>query len=260
MSYQDYSQLIEISLTKIREFFIDTKIALVALVVSILLLLGAMGNLFNLYFNYVNWIPLGELITNSASKEVTVSLNRKITAIHKKHLFGKTISPGSTLADALKTNLPLNLKGVMSNINPKKGSAIIAGPDGVEQSYVVGDKIAAGSTNVVLEYIFNYKVYITNKGVLEYIEYPILDLQSQPPAVKRSVPRNIPGNLPSTLPESIPEEYIPGMPTFQNGEESPTPRNIGPPGQEEIDKEEVSSLRKKFKRFSKLKNKNKSKA
>lgn len=176
MSYQDISQVSELLLVKLRSFFMDAKSAKIALSVSVLLLALCLYNLYSLYSANTNWQPIEISSLNNA----TISSVNGSQVVSKKHLFGQIIRPGATLEDALKTSLPLKLRGIVNDINPKQGAAIIISPDGKEKSYHVGEKLPIKNSNVTLEYVFKDKVFIKNNGILEYIEYPKVELKNNP--------------------------------------------------------------------------------
>lgn len=184
MQYQDFSQIKEIIVNKTQQFFINAKIALAALILSAMLLLWQLYSITNLYlfsksdaaasflrFENTNHVLLADEFT------LLPKLN-----IDPYHLFGIVAKSGGTMAQALKSSLPLILKGVMAYTNSKYGHAIIKDDSGKEKYYNIGDKISSNLGSVTLEYVFKDRVFIRNNGVLEYIPYPKLNLSTKPTA------------------------------------------------------------------------------
>ncbi len=172
----DIERIKELVIIKLQYFFNDAKVAKIILFFSLALLLWQTCLIYSLYYNYKNWqLPDVEQIyrANSQSKP-----NNTLVIVNK-HIFGALARPGGSLADAVKTALPLVLKGVIANsADSKLGQAIIQGGDGKQKVYAAGDQLKGVSGHVVLEYIYREKVYIKNNGRLEYILYPILDLST----------------------------------------------------------------------------------
>lgn len=184
MQYQDFSQIKEIIVNKTQQFFINAKIALAMLILSTILLLWQLYSIIDLYlfsksdaaasflrFENINHVVLADEFT------LLPKLN-----IDQYHLFGVVAKSGGTMAQALKSSLPLILKGVMAYTNSKYGHAIIKDDSGKEKYYNIGDKISSNLGSVTLEYVFKDRVFIRNNGVLEYIPYPKLDLSTKPTA------------------------------------------------------------------------------
>ncbi len=76
--------------------------------------------------------------------------------------FRTTTAPAS--ATEVITSLPLTLFGIRSNEATGGGSAIVADPDGRQQSYAVGEEIMAGVT--LYSVAFDH-IVISNNGALE---------------------------------------------------------------------------------------------
>jgi type II secretory pathway component PulC len=200
MSYQDFSQVSETLIIQIKKFFIDPNVAKTVLGLSTFVLMLCSYNLVSLYVSYKDWVAIDVNILHRV-----VLPEQNLPTIGKKHLFGQVIRPGATLSDARKTMLPLKLKGIIYDLDPKLGAAIILGADGVEKSYHVGERLPIKGSNITLEYIFKDKVFIKNNDALEFIEYPKLELKNQPGS-KNSI----------NIRNSAPGQFLPSIEPIDN--------------------------------------------
>ncbi|MBP9722319.1 MAG: hypothetical protein KBD64_04075 [Gammaproteobacteria bacterium] len=182
MKYHDLSHFSNFSnwkdsiSSRLQYFFSDSKIARLILFGSVLTLFWQSYLLYILHSSFKNWqLPQIQKVQVVSEEFSDFKL---VNNVETKHIFGEVVKPGGSLENALKTNLPLTLKGIMAYSDPKRGEAIIQDANGKEKAYVIGDRLPADSGLVTLEYVFKNKVYIKNNDVLEYILYPVLELQS----------------------------------------------------------------------------------
>jgi|SRR6476619_4798589 len=111
---------------------------------------------------------------------------------------------GVSDAPVAASSLPIKLFGVRLDAATGQGAAIIAGPDGVQQSFAVGDAVMPG---VILRTVAFDSVTIDRGGALEQV---FLD-QSVPPRAVVGGPPPPPGAvLPGTAPAPVPSP-IPGV-------------------------------------------------
>lgn len=101
-------------------------------------------------------------------------------AVSKWHLFGAP--PPRTAAagpGAPMTTLALSLRGTLAESDPRSGLAVIAGADGSERAWRVGDEVAPG---VTLDEVHADRVILRHGGVQEVL---VLERHAAPaPAVK----------------------------------------------------------------------------
>lgn len=167
----------ELVTIKLQYFFSDSKIAQVILTIAVLLLVWQSYLLLHLYSGYKNWqLPQVQQIFNAKNDHTrTQSID-----IASKHIFGEVIKSLDSLAEAIKSRLPITLKGVIADSqNPKAGQVIIQDNSGKQKVYGVGDRLSINSSKIILEYVFKEKIYLKNNGTLEYILYPIVDLTNK---------------------------------------------------------------------------------
>lgn len=178
MKYSDLSQYKDLATSKLQYFFHNIKIAQIGLLATVSILALQLYLLFSLSLDAKNWqmpqISYSNINFNLSPHKKTL----EISDIKEKHLFGEVIRDNDSLDDALKSILPLTLKGVIASSDPKDGQAIIQDAAGKEDVYFIDDRIPVDSGLVTLEYVYKDKIYIKNNGVLEYILYPVLDLSS----------------------------------------------------------------------------------
>jgi len=179
MKYSDLSstteRIKELVIIKLQYFFSDNKIARLIFILSIFLLLWQSYLLLNLFNSYKTW----HLPESKPSANIEPAIKSQFTNIASKHIFGEVAKSLGSLSDALKSNLPLTLKGVISYANNSKiGEVIIQDSEGKDKVYSIGDRLLLDSGFITLEYIFKDKIYIKNNGVLEYILYPVYDLKN----------------------------------------------------------------------------------
>jgi general secretion pathway protein C len=98
------------------------------------------------------------------------------------------------------TSLPLTLFGIRSNEATGGGSAIVAGPDGLQQSYAVGEEIMPG---VTLHSVAFDHIVISNNGALEmmYMDQSV-PAQNVTPAAPALIAARV-AITPETLGKSI---------------------------------------------------------
>lgn len=171
MTSIDYYQLSEKLQKKLSEFFSNSKVAKLFLVTLIAIIVWYIFLIAHLFYSYKYWQDIKPIATEFDPNNSKYNFK----SIAFSHLFGVVNKPGASLADAIKSELPIKLKGVIANVNPKLGSAIILDPDGNEDTYNIGDALPINGREVTLEYVFTDKVYLKNNSVLEYIEYPKLE-------------------------------------------------------------------------------------
>lgn len=201
---QDLAQYSELAQVKLRHILADGKSAKTTLIVSSCILLYCFYLIFSLYTSVgALQLPVSDNVAGT-----TVMPKNDFALIQKKHLFGITARPGATLADAIKSDLPIEIKGIISNVNPRVGTAILTGTDEEEKGYNIGDTIKVQGIEVSLEYIFDDKIYIKNNELLEFILYPRLSLDSKP-SNSNDMEQPISGNDVNTefLPKAQEESY-----------------------------------------------------
>lgn len=226
----DFVQVKEKVVIKLHYFLTDNKIAQIILSCTLIILLWQAYLFFSLYTSYKNW-QLPD-ITSSLALDKTSNIPGfyHINNISDQHIFGKVTKAGGTLADALKSSLPLTLKGVIAGNNSKHGEAIIQDEKGKHNVYAIGDKIPVDSGSVTLEYVFKEKIYINNNGILEYILYPVMDLNSRSLDKASNRTKNgrkefnsSPASPSFTMPEAEDQDEDLEEPNSQN-----TPNTMGP--------------------------------
>ena len=99
---------------------------------------------------------------------------------------------------ATVTSLAIKLFGVRVDNATGRGSAIIAGPDGIQQSYAVGDEIAPG---VRLKSVQFDGITIDRGGAAEQV---FLDQSVAAPVAAPPMPGVPPAAIPSTPPVAVP--------------------------------------------------------
>lgn len=110
---------------------------------------------------------------------------------------------GASDAPVAASSLPIKLFGVRLDAATGQGSAIIAGPDNIQQSFVVGDTVMPG---VILRAVAFDSVTIDRGGALEQV---FLDQSVPPRAVVGGVP---PAAAPGAAAVAVPPpQLIPGV-------------------------------------------------
>ncbi len=216
MKYSDLSQYKDLATSKLQYFFHDIKIAQIGLLATVSILVLQFYLLFSLSLNAKNWQMPQISYSNT---NLNFSPHRKtfeISDIKEKHLFGEVIRDNDSLDDALKSILPLTLKGVIASSDPKDGQAIIQDVTGKENVYFIDDRIPVDSGLVTLEYVYKDKIYIKNNGVLEYILYPVLDLSS------------LQGNEDANSNSRIQRKYVNPLKLNKNGRKTRNFRQVTP--------------------------------
>lgn len=203
----DFYQLSETLQLKAQAFFSNEKIAKACFVVAIILFLWCSYIFVAMFVAHYTW-KQPEPFT--IAKDIKQSPMDNVVIINK-HLFGGIPKTGTSLADANKTSLDIKLKAIIADENSKLGSIIVADKDGIEKSYFVGDKIPTSENKVTLEHIFKDKIYFSSNDVLEYYEYPKLELKTVPEnkrvvSPSLSIPVAPVTNSPMQLPNSMDED------------------------------------------------------
>lgn len=250
MPNHDFSQVSDILLNKIQDhlrvFFNNEFSAKLVFGLVIALCSLALYLLINLALTFNSWdLPVATFPQNVESSEFDNII------IENKHLFGKITKPGATFDHAVKTRLPLTLKGLIIDNDPKAGTAIIAGPDNVEKSYHVGDKLPITDSLVILEYIFKDRVYIKNGDAIEYLLYPKHEFRNQPNGMMGGSNQFLPNVQDSS---SIPDINIENDNENIERPSDANPENIErpPPAYEDTDRVSKNSVdANKFNRFHK---------
>lgn len=109
---------------------------------------------------------------------------------------------GASDAPVAASSLPIKLFGVRLDAATGQGSAIIAGPDNVQQSFVVGDTVMPG---VILRAVAFDSVTIDRGGALEQV---FLDQSVPPRAVVGGMSS---GAAPGAVAVPAPPQLIPGV-------------------------------------------------
>jgi type II secretory pathway component PulC len=173
MIYQNFIDInyaTETVVSKANYLLDNTKFALCVLTAVSLTILGQIYLLTRLYINHNNWqLPVTEYMVTS------VALHKRSVA--EAHLFGLKKRAGSSLENAVKSDLPLTITAIIANPhNSKLGTVILKDDNGKEKLYSIGENI---SRNARLEHVYQDKIYLDNNGVLEYINYPKLDINTE---------------------------------------------------------------------------------
>ncbi len=117
----------------------------------------------------------------------------------------------ATATTANVTSLSLTLFGIRANESSGSGSAIIAGEDGVQNSYGIGEEVAPG---VILDSVAFDHVILSRGGVKESL---YLD-QSVPAETVGTTPSTTPATSAPALPGGAPKAPQPGLGDGLNAE------------------------------------------
>lgn len=128
---------------------------IIGLLVALCLILAA--NLFWALFG-----PVGSIGNWKAKQPLTLTVSTRTALFNSSDPFAR--SGAQAQGDVTVTSLSLTLFGTRMNEFSGSGSAILAGADGVQQSYAVGEEVMPG---VVLSQVAFDHVVLTRNGVKE---------------------------------------------------------------------------------------------
>ena len=140
---------------------IDTQAVVLRLPVVVAVILAALVVLQSARLVWAIIVPIGPVGDWRPS-----SLSSRNLPFDKLTDFDPFFRLQPTEAQALVTSIPVKLFGVRVDMASGRGSAIIATPDGVQNSYVVGDEVMPG---VILKQVAFDSASLERGGVIEKV-------------------------------------------------------------------------------------------
>lgn len=130
-------------------------------------------------------LPHGDAASggNRAQPAGTVAVSAPARSIASWHLFGETPQrPGSGGA---ASTLALILRGTVADGDPKAGLAVVAGADGAERAYRVGEEVVSG---VRLAAVYPDRIVLSRAGAEETLRLPRERTLAPADAVRSAAP------------------------------------------------------------------------
>ncbi len=139
------------------------------------------------------WLGGGPGLATDRDAPANVMVAQPVRSIASWHLFGNTpLPPGA--GGAAASTLSLILRGTVADRDPKAGIAVIAGADGAERAFRVGEDVVAG---VRLAEVHPDRVVLARGGAEETLRLP-RDTNLAPADVVRAAPASASSARPRT--------------------------------------------------------------
>lgn len=145
--------------------------------------LGALAAWLLVRLLVLPWLSAGPASQTGRDAPANALAPPPVRSIASWHLFGNTPSQQGAGGAAAST-LSLILRGTVAERDPKAGIAVIAGPDGSERAYRVGEEVGAG---VRLAEVHPDRIVLAHGGSEETLRLP-RDTRLAPADVVRAAP------------------------------------------------------------------------